>query len=107
MSRADEIAQGLRDETGALIGGLDVLECVKAQEDLSAGRPPPKFTSTSYDVWRARLAREADERREVLAKLDAEQARRREAVRAMLKEAGRDDILAEFDRKMAELDGRA
>lgn len=104
MSRADEIAQGLRDETGALIGGLDILECFKAAEDFAAGRPPPRMTTTSYDVWRARLGREADERRQVRAAIDAESARSRAAVREILTEQGRADLLAEFDAKMAELD---
>lgn len=104
MSRADEIAQGLRDENGALVGGLDVAECVKAQDDFEAGRAPPRITSASYDVWRARLAREAYEEAEFRAKLRAESLARRERVRETLIAFGRPDALAEFDAQMALID---
>lgn len=106
MSRADEIAQGLRHEDGGLVGGLYLEECLKAAEDYEAGRPPPRLTTPSYDVWRARLAREDSERREVLAKIDAEDARSREAVRRIIIEQGRLDVLADYDAKMAELDAK-
>jgi len=104
MSRADEIAQGLREPRGALIGGLDVFECAKAAEDFRAGLPPPRVTSASYDLWRARLAREADEDREFRAKLRADDLASRKRVRAVIAEAGRPDVLADYDAKMAELD---
>lgn len=103
-TRQREIEQGLREESGALIGGLDILECVKAAEDFAAGRTPARMTTTSYDVWRARLAREADEKREVLAKIEADSQRNRAAVREALQSAGRPDLIAEFDAKMAEID---
>lgn len=104
MSRSDEIAQGLRDESGALVGGLDILDCIQAAEDFHAGRPPPKMTSSSYDVWRARLAREAAEREEFKARYHAEMMEMRERMRQLLREANRPDLLAEYDAKMAELD---
>ncbi len=40
----------------------------------------------------------------VIMALDARFARQREGVREMLREAGRDDLLAEFDRKMRDID---
>lgn len=105
MSRADEISQGLRHEDGGLIGGLDIMECVKAAHDYRAGRPPPKITSASYDVWRARLAQEDDERRQVMAAIEAEQRRQHESVRRALLEAGRPDLVAELDAKISALSG--
>lgn len=104
MSRANEIAQGLRDENGGLIGGLVVEDCIQAADDFAAGRPPPRMTSPSYDVWRARLAREANERREVRDRYDAAQREIRERVRTVLLEMGRPDVLADYEAQMAELD---
>lgn len=99
--RQREIDQGLRDEDGGLIGGLDILECFKAQEDFEAGRPPPRMTTTSYDVWRARLAREADEKADVLAKIAADDVARMERMREILKD--RPDILAQYEAEMARI----
>lgn len=104
MSRADEIAQGLREPGGSLIGGLDILDCAKAQEDYDAGLPRPRLTSTSYDIWRARLVRLADEQAEFMAKRRSEDQASRAKVREILAEAGRPEVLAEYDAKMAELD---
>lgn len=106
MSREDEVAQGLRHEDGGLVGGLDILDCIQASEDFRAGRAPPRITSASYDVWRARLAREASERHEVRARFLAEQMEQRERMRRILAEANRPDLVAEYDAKMAEIDAR-
>jgi len=104
-TRKREIAQGLRDEQGGLIGGLDILECFKAQEDFEAGRPPPRITSTSYDVWRARLAREADEKADVRAKIAADDVARMERMREVLKD--HPDILAQYEAEMARIEAQA
>ncbi|WP_038379535.1 hypothetical protein [Bradyrhizobium elkanii] len=50
---------GLRDETGALIGGLIVFDYIQGMDDFKAGSPPPNDTSPSYDLGRQRAAEEA------------------------------------------------
>lgn len=107
MSRKNEIAQGLRDEDGGLVGGLVVEDCIAAQDDFEAGRSPPRITSASYDVWRARLAREADETAEVLRAIGDEQRRSRERMRRFLAETGHLEMLAAYDAQMAEIDRKA
>lgn len=107
MSRKNEIAQGLRHEDGGLVGGLVVEDCVAAQKDYEGGRPPPRMTSASYDIWRARLTRLADEEREFRGRLRADELASRERVRAILIELGRLDMLADFDAKMMEIDERS
>ena len=95
-SREDEIAQGLREEGGALIGGLNAEDYVAGIEDFEAGREPPKgLTSTSYDLGRARARQKA----EFMAEFEAEQERRHQSVREMLKD--RPAVLAEYDAKIA------
>ena len=102
--RQREIAQGLRDESGSLIGGLYVLEYAQGHEDWSAGTPPPPVTTTSYDLGRARAARQAELAADVRREIDERSAASRVAVRELL--AHRPDLLAEYDAKMAELDAR-
>ena len=105
MSREDEIRQGLRDPGGALIGGLYVEDYVQGIEDWEADRPPPKFTSTSYDLGRARAREKAEATTDVLAAHEREMEARHQRVREML--AGHPDVLADYDAKMAELRGPA
>lgn len=101
MSRADEIAQGLREPGGALVGGLIVEDYVKGIEDFENGSPPPKISSTSYDLGRSRAREKADFENDVMARIEAEQARRHQVLREMLKD--RPDVLADYDAKMAEI----
>ena len=58
--RQREIAQGLRDKNGALIGGLVVFDYLDGIRDWKAGTPPPQITSTSYDLGRSKAARDAE-----------------------------------------------
>lgn len=57
--------QNIRDETGALIGGLDCLDYTKGFEDFIYGRPPPEISSVSYDLGRQRAAEDASAKREI------------------------------------------
>lgn len=101
MSRADEIAQGLRDEGGALIGGLVALDYLQGMQDFENGTRPPKLSSASYDLGRTR-AREAKEaRQDVMEWIEREDRRRDAAFREVMKD--RPDLLAEYDAKMAEI----
>lgn len=102
--RQREIAQGLRDEHGSLIGGLHFEDYVQGHRDYDAGAPPPRVTSVSYDLGRRRAARLAEAKADMMARLKADQERSRAAVRKMI--AHLPDVLAEFDAKMAELDNR-
>lgn len=104
MSRADEIAQGLREPSGELIGGLYVEDYVQGIRDFETGATPPRFTSTSYDLGRARARDDADRRDDMLAKLRAAELRRRDVIRGLI--AHKPDVLAEFNAKMAELDAK-
>ena len=104
MSRADEIAQGLRDETGALIGGLDVLDYLQAHRDHDAGVDRPRISSASYDLGRARASEIAEKKVDLLAKIEAESEATRQRVRGLLKD--HPGILADYDRQMATIDTR-
>jgi hypothetical protein len=107
MSRADEIAQGLRHEGGSLTFCLDAIEYGQGLEDYNAGKPPPRMTSDSYDLGRALGQRREDDARrsrELLAQIEADQAASRRRVREIIAEAGRPDVLAEYDARMADLD---
>src|SRR5690349_1916129 len=63
---ADE-NNGLRDETGALIGGLVVFDYLDGIKDFEAGKPPPEMTTPSYDLGRQRAAEKAADKAEVQA----------------------------------------
>lgn len=107
--REREIAQGLRAPDGGLIGGLHVFDYVQGFDDAEAGRPPPDFSTTSYDLGRQlywRRQEEAERTRKMLAEINAENDRRIEAVRQIVMEAGRPDVLAKFDADLAALKPR-
>lgn len=104
MSRADEIAQGLREPSGCLTFVLVAEEYGQGHADFRAGTPPPKFSTPSYDLGRARAARLADEDAAFKERLRAEALAGRIRLRAILAEAGRPDLIVEYDAKMAELD---
>ena len=102
MARADEIAQGLRSPTGALIGGLVVEDYVKGMDDFKGGSPLPKMTSASYDLGRMRACEAAEQTDDILQKLEKQQAELHEKVRQMLINS-RPDLLADYDKRMAEI----
>jgi hypothetical protein len=78
------MSNNLRDETGALIGGLDVLAYNAGIEDFTAGDPPPEVTTPSYDLGRQRAAENAANDRAVKAWLIREDQCRDRAMEAML-----------------------
>jgi hypothetical protein len=70
---------GLRDETGALIGGLVVEDYLRGIDDFKAGNPPPDLTTPSYDLGRQRAAEKVEAANFVqgwIAKQEAETDRR-------------------------------
>ncbi len=105
MSRADEIAQGLRHESGSLTFPLDVLEYNQGHADYQDGVAPPRVTSASYDLGRARARESREFGAEVMANLGAQQERSSAALRDMLKD--RPDLLAEYDAKITAIRKRA
>jgi len=66
----------LHDESGALIGGLDVLEYNKGIEDYDNGIAPPDVTTTSYDLGRQKAAERASSRRSILDEIESRSKRR-------------------------------
>jgi hypothetical protein len=104
MSRADEIAQGLREPGGALIGGLNALDYVQGIHDFKAGEPPPRMSSTSYDLGRRRARDDAEIEADVMAEINARQERSHQAVREMLRD--KPDVLADYDAKIAAIRNR-
>lgn len=74
----------LRDETGALIGGLVVLDYKQGKDDFEAGNQPPEMTSPSYDLGRQRAAERAAEHAEVKNWMDAQGRERMEIMRGLL-----------------------
>jgi hypothetical protein len=101
-TREMEIAQGLREPGGALIGGLQVEDYLQGRADYESGAEPPKVTSTSYDLGWRRAADEA----EALADLKADLKRRSEASHAMMQELLKDrpDLLAEYNARIAAIE---
>lgn len=98
---------GLRDERGALIGGLVVEDYVRGMKDFDASAPPPDFTTASYDLGRQRAADEAEARRNaeaVLARVQRQHQDGLSRTRALLMEQGRPDLVAELDGKLAAID---
>ena len=105
MSRADEIAQGLRHESGSLTFPLDVLDYSQGHQDFAEGVPPPKVSSASYDLGRARARLKLEKEAEFEAWQRAEDERRDSAMREVL--ADRPDLLADYLAKIAEIRGAA
>lgn len=104
MSRADEIAQGLREPGGALIGGLTVEDYVAGIQDFESGNPPPKgITSTSYDLGRQRAREKLELEAEVMEHMRRDEERRESAMRGIL--ADRPDLLADYLAKIAAIRG--
>lgn len=100
--RQREIEQGLREPSGSLIGGLDVLEYVKGHEDFDAGIPPPSgVTATSYDLGRKRAAEDAERTADILRAIEDRRNESISKVRELL--ADKPDLLAEFNTRMEAL----
>ena len=99
MSREDEIRQGLREPSGTLIGGLHVMDYLQGWNDFEEGNPPPKMSSTSYDLGRARAREKIEAEAEVREWIEADEQRRANAMREILKD--RPDILADYEAKIA------
>lgn len=99
-----EIKQGLREEGGALIGGLVVVDYVQGIDDFKNGEAPPQLTSASYDLGRSRAREDAAFTQQVLSDLNVEQERRHQAVREMIKD--RPEVLAVYDAKIAAIRSR-
>lgn len=82
---ADDLSNnGLRNETGALIGGLVVEDYVAGIQDFKDGQPSPDFTSPSYDLGRQRAAEERARDNEFKAWMKAQEDRSDKAMREML-----------------------
>lgn len=104
MSREDEIKQGLREPSGALIGGLHVEDYCRGICDFEAGLPPPKVTSTSYDLGRMRAAEKSEHANAIMDEIERRQEQAHLTIREMLKD--RPDLLTEYDAKMDKLKER-
>lgn len=97
--RQREIEQGLREPSGALIGGLDVLEYSQGHKDYDAGMSPPQgITSVSYDLGRKRAAEAAEQKADILREINERQEESHRRIREML--SHRPDLLAEFNAKL-------
>ncbi len=92
----------LRDETGALIGGLVVEDYTQGMADFEAGAEWPDGTSASYDLGRQRAAEQAAEKRQVTDWLAKREAEGRERMKAVLTP----EQFADYESKMAEIDTR-
>ena len=90
------MSNGLRDETGALIGGLVVFDYIQGMDDLRAGKPPPDDTTPSYDLGRQRAAEEAASKAEFAAWMK----RRDEEADAKMKALLPPEMYAEYRAKI-------
>lgn len=75
---------GLRDETGGLIGGLTVEDYNAGVEDFYAARQAPGITSPSYDLGRQRAAEDQSRHDAVRQWIEDDDRRRDNAMREML-----------------------
>lgn len=99
VRRRIEMGNGLRDENGALIGGLIVFDYIQGIDDFKAGTPPPDDTPPSYDLGRQRAAEEAAGRAEVLGWLKSQEQETDARMKALLPPAA----YAEYRAKMEEI----
>lgn len=102
MSRADEIAQGLRDESGALTFALVAEEYQQGHIDFEEGAPRPRDTTPSYDLGRARAAEKQAFRTEAKEAMRRDDLERRAVMRKML--ADHPAALASWEAAMADID---
>lgn len=99
-----EMQQGIRDEGGALVGGLVMLDFCAGYDDAKARRPFPDEPSLSYELGRTRAQEDMELDRAVLAGIEERQEASHQAVRAML--ADKPDVLADYDAQIAAIRGR-
>lgn len=92
----------LREESGELIGGLDVLEYNKGIEDFTNGVAPPDVTSTSYDLGRQRAAERAAEKQAILDQIE----KREQETRSRMREALTPEMFEAYEKKLAEIDAK-
>jgi len=88
---------GLRDESGALIGGLVVFDYVQGIDDFKTGKPPPDDTTPSYDLGRQRAAEEAAGMAEVMAWLKRQEDETDARMKALLPPAAYTEYRAKID----------
>lgn len=113
MGRAErfkrEIQQGLRSPEGAFLGddgrGLNIGEFADGYDDFKNKRPFPDNPTVSYEIGRTRAYEEWEETQAVLDRIAADEKRRDDALREMLKD--RPDLLAEYDAKIAAIREKA
>lgn len=74
----------LRDERGALIGGLIVEDYVAGIDDFKHQRPPPDLTTPSYDLGRQRAAQDAEKTAAVAKWLKDDEENRDRKMREIL-----------------------
>lgn len=104
-TRKREIAQGLRDEGGSLIGGLHVEDYCQGIADYESGAAAPRITTTSYDLGRTRAQERAEALSDLRAELAERSAKNHAAMRDLLKE--RPDVLAQYEADIARIEALA
>lgn len=100
-----EKAQGVRNASGAVVGGIDLMDFGQGYRDAKDKVPFPDDPSLSYELGRTRAQEDMEEGRKLLASLNEQQDRQHHAVREML--ADRPDLLAVYDAKMAQIRANA
>ncbi len=90
-----EKQQGIRDESGAIIGGLDLIDFANGYDDAKRGVPSPDEPSLSYEIGRTRWEEDDAFTRNVLDSIARREAENQARFRASL--ADRPDILARYD----------
>jgi hypothetical protein len=88
---------GLRDQGGALIGGLVVEDYNAGIEDFYAGKPVPDLTSPSYDLGRQRAAEEQARHDWVKDWMARQDARSDAAMRELLSPAAYKEFREKID----------
>jgi hypothetical protein len=91
--------QNIRDETGALIGGLDCLEYARGFEDYINGLEPPSMTTRDYDLGRQAAAERASNNADVMSWIKRDSERRM----ARMKEMLTPEAFREFEAKIKDI----
>lgn len=99
-----ERQQGIRDEHGGVIDGIEIIDFVTGYDDAKHRRPFPEDPSLSYELGRTRAQEDMEQDQAVIDYLAAEEARRDAAMRDMLKD--HPEHLADWEAKIAEIRNR-
>src|SRR6185437_15638425 len=91
----EDVKNGLREPSGALVGGLVVLDYAQGHKDYHEGAAPPPVTSASYDLGRRRALEEHEARLDALAEEARRQRETDQRIRELLKD--RPDLIAEYE----------